>query len=292
MKQPDTRPADDTPPSSSIITRVTGEESMTAIAPLLRFRNLVRELAITDFKLKYQGLALGYVWSLAKPLMLFAVLYLVFTRLIRLGDTVPHYALYLLLGVVLWSYFLESTLVAMVSVVDRGDLIRKVYFPRLVIPIATSISSLITLGLNLLVAFVFIAVTGVGFRPTLPLFALLLIELYVLSLGCSLLLAALYVKFRDIRPIWEVGLQLLFYASPIIYPLTIVPKRFAGIMALSPIAQIVEDSRKVLITPQALSTVDYVQWPFALLPYLIPPAVLVLGYWYFNSTAAKFAEEL
>jgi ABC-2 type transport system permease protein len=265
---------------------------MAAIAPLLRFRNLVRELAITDFKLKYQGLALGYVWSLAKPLMLFAVLYLVFTRLIRLGDTVPHYALYLLLGVVLWSYFLESTLVAMVSVVDRGDLIRKVYFPRLVIPIATSISSLITLGLNLLVAFVFIAVTGVGFRPTLPLFALLLIELYVLSLGCSLLLAALYVKFRDIRPIWEVGLQLLFYASPIIYPLTIVPKRFAGIMALSPIAQIVEDSRKVLITPQALSTVDYVQWPFALLPYLIPPVVLVLGYWYFNSTAAKFAEEL
>ena len=262
------------------------------IAPVFRFRNLVRELAITDFKLKYQGLALGYIWSLAKPLMLFAVLYFVFTRLIRLGDAVPNYALYLLLGVVLWSYFLESTLVAMVSIVDRGDLIRKVYFPRIVIPIATSISSLITLGLNLLVVFVFIAVTGVGFRPTLPLFALLLIELYVLSLGCSLLLAALYVRFRDLRPIWEVGLQLLFYASPIIYPLTIVPKRFAGLMAMSPIAQIVEDSRKVLITPQALSTVDYVQWPLALFPYLIAPAVLVLGYWYFNSTAAKFAEEL
>lgn len=259
---------------------------------LHRTRTLVRELAITDFKLKYQGLALGYIWSLAKPLMLFAVLYFVFTRLIRLGDAIPHYAIYLLLGVVLWSYFLESTLVAMVSVVDRGDLIRKVYFPRLVIPIATSISSLITLGLNLLVVFVFIAVTGVGFRPVLPLFALLLIELYVLSLGCSLLLAALYVRFRDIRPIWEVGLQLLFYASPIIYPLTIVPKRFAGFMAMSPIAQIIEDSRKVLITPQALSTADLVQWPLALLPYLIPPVVLVAGYWYFESAAAKFAEEL
>lgn len=262
------------------------------ISPVLRFRNLVRELAITDFKLKYQGLALGYIWSLAKPLMLFAVLYLVFTRLIRLGDAIPHYAIYLLLGVVLWSYFLESTLVAMVSVVDRGDLIRKVYFPRLVIPIATSISSLITLGLNLLVVFVFIAVTGVGFRVNLPLFALLLIELYFLSLGCSLLLAALYVRFRDIRPVWEVGMQLLFYASPIIYPLTIVPKRFASLMSMSPIAQIVEDSRKVLITPQALSTVDYVPMPLALLPYLIPPVVLVVGYWYFNSAAAKFAEEL
>jgi ABC-2 type transport system permease protein len=259
---------------------------------LHRTRTLVRELAITDFKLKYQGLALGYIWSLAKPLMLFAVLYFVFTRLIRLGDAIPHYAIYLLLGVVLWSYFLESTLVAMVSVVDRGDLIRKVYFPRLVIPIATSLSSLITLGLNLVVVFAFIAFTGVGFRPALPLFALLLIELYVLSLGCSLLLAALYVRFRDIRPIWEVGLQLLFYASPIIYPLTIVPKRFAGIMSMSPIAQIIEDSRKVLITPQALSTGDLVSWPLALLPYLIPPIVLVAGYWYFESAAAKFAEEL
>jgi ABC-2 type transport system permease protein len=262
------------------------------ITPFLRFRNLVRELAITDFKLKYQGLALGYLWSLAKPLMLFAVLYFVFTRLIRIGDAIPNYAIYLLLGVVLWSYFLESTLVAMVSVVDRGDLIRKVYFPRIVIPIATSISSLITLGLNLVVVFVFIAITGIGFQPTLPLFLLLLIELYVLSLGSSLLLAALYVRFRDLRPIWEVSLQLLFYATPIIYPLTIVPKRIAGIMALSPIAQIVEDSRKVLITAQAPSTTDLVHGPLALLPYLIPPVVLVAGYLYFESAAAKFAEEL
>ena len=224
--------------------------------------------------------------------MLFAVLYFVFTRLIRLGDAIPHYAVYLLLGVVLWSYFLESTQVAMVSVVDRGDLIRKVYFPRIVIPIATSISSLITLGLNLVVVFGFIAFTGIGFRPSLPLFALLLIELYLLSLGSSLLLAALYVRFRDLRPIWEVSLQLLFYASPIIYPLTLVPARFAGIMSMSPIAQIVEDSRKVLITTQALSTSDYVGWPWALLPYLIPPVVVVAGYFYFESAAAKFAEEL
>jgi ABC-2 type transport system permease protein len=259
---------------------------------LHRTRTLVRELAITDFKLKYQGLALGYVWSLAKPLMLFAVLYFVFTRLIRLGDSVQNYALYLLLGVVLWSYFFESTTVAMVSVVDRRDLIRKVYFPRIVIPIATSITSLITLGLNLLVVFVFVAITGIGFRITLPLLILLLVELYVLSLGFSLLLAALYVKFRDLRPIWEVGLQLLFYATPIIYPLTIVPRKFAALMALNPIAQIIEDSRKLLVTPQAMSTVDYVQFPLALIPYLIPPAVLVLGYWYFESTAAQFAEEL
>ncbi len=262
------------------------------MSTVARFRGLVREIAITDFKLKYQGLALGYLWSLAKPLMLFAVLYFVFTRLIRLGNDVPHYAAYLLIGVVLWSYFVESTLLAMVSIVDRGDLIRKVYFPRLAIPMATSLSSLITFAINLVVAFGFIIFSGVGFQLTLPLFVLLLLELYVLSLGSSLLLAALYVRFRDLKPIWEVGLQLLFYATPIIYPLTLVPKRFAAIMSLNPMAQIVEDSRKVLITPQALSTVDYIQWPFALIPYVIPPLVLVLGYWYFESTAAKFAEDL
>jgi ABC-2 type transport system permease protein len=214
------------------------------MSTFVRFRSLVREIAITDFKLKYQGLALGYLWSLAKPLMLF------------------------------------------------GDLIRKVYFPRLVIPIATSLSSLITFAINLAVAFGFIIATGVGFQVTLPLFLLLLLELYVLSLGSSLLLAALYVRFRDIKPIWEVGLQLLFYATPIIYPLTLVPNRFAAVMSLSPIAQIIEDSRKVLITPQALSTVDYIPWPFALIPYVIPPLVLALGYWYFEAAAAKFAEDL
>lgn len=259
---------------------------------LHRTRTLVRELAVTDFKLKYQGLALGYVWSLAKPLMLFTVLYLVFTKLIRIGDAVPHYALYLLVGVILWSYFFESTTIAMSSVVERRDLIRKVYFPRIVIPIATSITSVMTLGLNLLVVLVFIGVTGIGFKVTLPLFALLLLELYVLSLGFSLLLAALYVRFRDLRPIWEVGLQLLFYASPIIYPLTLVPKRVASVMSLSPIAQIVEDSRKLLVTDKAMSTADYVHWPLALIPYIIPPIVLIAGYWYFESTAAKFAEEL
>jgi ABC-2 type transport system permease protein len=193
---------------------------------------------------------------------------------------------------VLWSYFLESTLLAMVSVVDRGDLIRKVYFPRLVIPIAASLTSLITFVINLVVVFGFVIATGVPVQPTSPLFVLLLLELYVLSLGCSLLLAALYVRFRDLRPIWEVSLQLLFYASPIIYPLTLVPARFAAIISLSPIAQIIEDSRRVLFSPQALSTHDYVQFPFFLIPYLIPPIALFVGYWYFESTAAKFAEEL
>lgn len=261
------------------------------LAWFLRYGSMIREIAVTDFKLKYQGSVLGYVWSFAKPLMLFAILYFVFTRLFRIGGSVPHYGQYLLLGIVLWSYFVDATIVAMVSVVDRSDLIRKVYFPRIVIPIAASVSSLITLVLNLAVIFVFIGVARIGPQITSPLFLLLLLELYVFSLGCSLLLAALYVRFRDFRHIWEVLLQLLFYLSPIIYPLTFAG-RFAPVMALSPIAQIVEDSRKILITPATRTVTDILPWPFAAVPYLIPVLLVILGYWYFEASAARFAEEL
>jgi ABC-2 type transport system permease protein len=262
------------------------------LASLLQSRYLIRELAFTAFKLKYQGSVLGYAWSVAKPLFLFAVLYVVFTRFIRIGGGIPHYGLYLLLGIVLWSYFADSTSVAMNSIVERGDLIRKVYFPRIVIPVASSITSLLTLLLNLLVIFVFIVASGVGFRTSALLFVPLLLELYVVSLGCSLLLAALFVKFRDFSHIWELGLQMLFYASPIIYPLSLIPVKLRPLLALNPIGQIVEDSRRALITPGTLNSGEILHWPFLLIPYLAPLLLLVVGYWYFESAAAQFAEEL
>jgi ABC-2 type transport system permease protein len=255
------------------------------------YGGMIREIAFTDFKLKYQGSVLGYLWSFAKPLMLFAILYFVFTRVFKVGGSVPFYGHYLLLGIVLWSYFVDATVVAMVSVVDRGDLIRKVYFPRIIIPIAASISALITLVLNLAVLMVFIAFGHIGFHVTAPLLVPLLLELYLLSLGCSLLLAALYVRFRDFRHIWEVFLQMFFYASPILYPLAIAG-RYGRFMVLSPIAQIVEDARKVMITPETKSAIDLLPWPVVLVPYLVPLIILAAGYWYFEATAAKFAEEL
>jgi ABC-2 type transport system permease protein len=259
----------------------------------MAYKDLVRELAVTDFKLKYQGSVLGYLWSFAKPLMLFAVLYVVFTRFVRFGGgTIEHYSLYLLLGIVLWSYFTDSTNAAMGSIVDRGDLIRKVYFPRIVIVIAASISSLITLVLNLAVVFIFVLVARIPFHFSLPLLLLLVVELYVLSLGCSLLLSALYVKFRDIRHIWEVGLQILFYASPIIYPLSIVPHNFVPVLTLSPVTQIIQDARWLLITPRSVTATDTLHLPWVLVPYLLPLVILWVGYSYFKRTAAAFAEEI
>ncbi|MBO0835407.1 MAG: ABC transporter permease [Actinobacteria bacterium] len=253
---------------------------------------MIRELAVTEFKLKYQGSVLGYVWSVVKPLLMFAVLYVVFTHIVRVGGSIPHYAQQLLLGIVLWTFFVDSTLVAMSSIVDRGELLRKVYFPRIVIPVSTSISALITLVLNFLVVLVFIFIARIPLRPSGLLLLPLLLELYVLGLGASLLLAALYVRFRDFKHIWEVLVQALFYATPIIYPLSLLPAGLGPLFALSPIAQIVEDARQALISPAAVSSAQVLHWPWLLVPYLIPVAVFLIGYRYFQSAAASFAEEV
>jgi ABC-2 type transport system permease protein len=257
-----------------------------------RHLDLIRELAVTEFKLKYQGSVLGYVWSIVKPLLMFAVLYIVFTHVLRVGRSVPHYAQQLLLGIVLWTFFIDSTLGAMSSIVDRGELLRKVYFPRIVIPVSTTISAMITLVLNLVVVLVFIVAARVPLRVSGLLLIPILIELYVLGLGCSLLLAALYVRFRDLKHIWEVLMQAVFYATPIIYPLSVIPIRFAPIVALSPVAQIVQDARQVLISADAVTSAGVLHWPLLLVPYLLPIAVLLTGYRYFKSAAASFAEEI
>ena len=259
--------------------------------------DLTRELAITDFKLKYQGSVLGYVWSFAKPMMLFAVLYVVFTRFIPLGKGVAHYPLYLLLGIVLWTYFADSTATAMGSIVDRGDLIRKVYFPRIVILIAASLSSVITLVLNLLVIMVFLLIARLPFHINGLWFFALIAEMYVLSLGCALFLSAAYVKFRDFRHIWEVALQILFYGSAIIYPLASgsslgISKRIVPYILINPIAQIVQDARHLLITNTAYTAHDKLHGAIMFVPYVLPVIVLVIGYAVFMKAAPKFAEEI
>ena len=255
------------------------------------FWNLVRELAITDFKIKYQGSVLGYAWSIAKPLAMFGVLYLVFTVFVRIGSSLPHYALYLLLGIVLWTYFADTTTLAMRSVADKGDLMRKVYFPRITIILSASISALITLTLNMLIVVVFMMISGVNPGWGAVTFMLLLVELYVLCLGVSLILSALYVKFRDIGHIWEVLLQLLFYASAIIYPLSIVPVKYQKLVLLDPVTQIIQDSRLVLITPEAITVQTVLHGPLAVLPYIIPFVLTIIGFIYFEKSAKNFAEE-
>jgi ABC-2 type transport system permease protein len=274
--------------SVALSNRTTKMESASS----RHYWNLIRELAAADFKLKYQGSVFGYLWSLMKPLAIFGVLYLVFTVFVRIGSKIPHYPLYLLMGIVLWNYFSEATFNGMRCIVDKSDLIRKVYFPRIIILFSSSVSAFITLLLNLVIIFVFMVILRVVPTASAPLFALLIFELYLLALGLSFFLGAFYVKYRDFAYIWEVLLQLLFYASAIIYPLSIIPEKYQKFLALSPITQIIQDSRKVLISNQTLSVGDILHGPARFIPYLIPLILVILGFIYFQRAASRFAEDV
>ncbi|MDO8507927.1 MAG: ABC transporter permease [bacterium] len=256
------------------------------------YANLIRELAITDFKLKYKGSFFGYLWSLVKPLLLFLVLYTVFTKIFKLGNSIPDYPVYLLLGITLWGFFAETTNLCMNSIVGRGDLIRKVYFPKLILPVSSSISSLITLVLNLFVVFGFALYTHVPLTINLLLLPLVILEFYVLVLGVSFFLASLFVRFRDVGHIWDVLLQALFYATPIIYPLTLVPNRLLKIIMLNPVAQIIQDFRRIVISPKIESSVSVNGIVLGLFPYVFTVVVFIVGYFIFQKMAVKFAEEV
>jgi ABC-2 type transport system permease protein len=199
--------------------------------------------------------------------------------------------MYLLLGVVLWGFFVDTTSICMSSIVANGDLIRKIYFPRIILPIAMTITSLITLTLNLIVVFGFAAFSHAQFNWQIIFFPALLIEYYLFVLGVSFFLSSMYVRFRDIGPIWEVVAQTLFYATPILYSMSLIPGSFQKIIMLNPAAQIIQDARFQIVTPSA-DTAVRVLGSYFFIPYLLVLIVFVSGYFLFQKMAARFAEEV
>lgn len=260
------------------------------------YKTLLKQLVVTDFKLRYQGSVLGYMWSLLRPMMLFGVLYVVFTYVIPLGKDIPHYSAYLLLGIVVWSFFTEATSMGLNSIVSRGDLLRKVKISKPAILLSAVISAGVNFSLNLVVLLVFMIINGVDISWSwLWAAPLLIIELIVFSIGLAALLSALYVKFRDIAPIWEVCLQILFYATPIIYPLSNVANMriIPDLMSMNPLAQIIQDLRYIFITPQTLTTHSILHnGLIELVPFIIVIVVFSFGLWYFMKRQDKFVEEL
>jgi len=246
---------------------------------------LIRELAINDFKLKYNNSILWYFWSLLRPLALFGILYLVFSVFMRFGGGVENYQFYLLIGIILWMFFYEMTILSMQSIVAKANLVKKIYVPKIIIVIATSLTCLMTFLLNLVVFFIFMLIFGLKFQFSLWLLPVYLLELYLFSFGLSLILATLFVWFRDLAHIWEILLQILFYATPIIYPLSVVPLKFQKVAFLNPVAQIIQDIREIVMGGQVLSPCFW----------LAPAAtivLLVLGLIVFNKKSKYFAEEV
>lgn len=261
-------------------------------------RILLRELVITDFKLRYQGSVLGYVWSLLKPLLLFTILYVVFVEFLQFdrNSGIDHFGVYLLLGVVLWSFFTEATSQGMAAIVSRGDLIRKINFPKYIIVISGTLSALINLMLNMAVVFGFILFNGVELRLSMLLLPLSILELYVFALAVAFLLSALYVKYRDISHLWEVFLQGAFYATPILYSISMVvmySETAAQLLLLNPVAQIIQDARYNTITDKTQTTWSMIQNDFIVfIPYVIVLVMIVFAVWYFKKSQPYFAENV
>jgi ABC-2 type transport system permease protein len=272
-------------------------DSITGLRNRYRYSTiLLRQLVVTDFKLRYQNSALGYAWSLVRPLVLFAILLTVFGFILKIGSTIPHYPIYLLVGIVLWNFFAEATNTGLQAIVGRGDLIRKLDFPRYTIVVAGSISALINLGLSLIVVFIFLAFSGVHLTPIALLFPILVLELYLLALALAFFLSALYVKYRDITYMWELFMQAAFYATPIIYPMAVVVsknKLIAKIILLNPMAQIIQDARYVLVSPQTVVLSDVVHsWYVIAFPIFIVLATIVAATYYFRKSSKDFAENV
>jgi ABC-2 type transport system permease protein len=274
--------------------RVAGPKAMSG--DLGRFWHLTLTLAYTDWKLRFFGSVLGYLWSLLRPLMLFGILYFVFSLIVRIGDEVENYPLVLLVGVVLFSYFGEVTSDCVQCVVDREQLVRKVSFPRMVVPLSVALSGSFSLMLNLVAVAVFVGASGVEPRLTWLLLPVPLLLLIVLAAGVGMLVSALYVPFRDVRPIWDVSLQGLFYATPIFFPIQFVigqGELLTKLVLVNPLADIIVEARHLLLGAEAPSVSDAAgSSAFLLIPLAVFVGAVLLGFSVFNRLAPRAAEDL
>jgi len=261
-----------------------------------RFFDLLWLMSTTEFKRTYFGTVLGYVWSLIRPLMLFGVLLFVFTQVFKIGSGLPYYPVLLLLGIVLFTFFQEATQAAVTSVVSQEGVVRKTQFPRLVIPLTVVLTAIFNLCLNLVIVFAFILAWGVDPMWTWLLFIPALAVLFVLTAAMSMMLSVLYVRFRDVAIIWTVLAQMLFYATPILYPLGkpgLDDPSIEEILMLNPLAAIFEQIRVWMLEPNAPSAVEAAGGALHLLPAVaIFVAICVYGAWVFNRDAPRIAEEL
>ena len=258
-----------------------------------RFFDLLTLISVTDFKKTYFDTALGYVWSLIRPLMLFAVLLFVFTQIFRIGSAVDHYPVMLLFNIVVFGFFQEATIASVVSVVSQEGVVRKTQFPRLVIPLSVVLTALFNLGVNLVVVLVFLLAAGVFPMWTWLLFPLVLFGLLILTTGVSMILSSLYVRYRDVAIIWSVGATMLFYATPVLYPLEVVPPKYHDLLLLNPLTVLFEQARVWVIDPSAPTAVEAAGGWVHLLPSVaIFISICAFAVWIFNHEAPRVAEDL
>lgn len=258
-----------------------------------RFWSLVWLIATTDFRLSYFGSALGYVWSLFRPLLLFAVLYTVFSKVAKIGDDITNYPVLLLMNIMFYNFFSDATNGCVTAIVFRENLVRKMQFPRMVMPIATVLTAFFNLLSAMVVVFAFMLIYGVDPMWTWLLLPVGLAPLVLLSMGIGLLVSALFVRFRDVQPIWAVFSTALFYASPVLYTIDNVNDEVKSVLQHNPLTGILEMLRKWMVDPEAPGGITALGgYSSAIVPVLSCIVIIVLGVVVFNRESKRAAEML
>jgi ABC-2 type transport system permease protein len=259
-----------------------------------RFFDLLWLTSRTEFKLGYHGTVLGFAWSFARPIMLFAILLVVFTQVFRLGSEVDNYAPMLLLNILLFQFFSQATEQASSSVVRSESVVRKMQFPRLAIPLAVVLTNILQLALSLIVVFAFMLIYGVDPLWTWLLFPVALAALVLLTTAVAMLLSVAYVRIRDIGIIWSVVATALFYACPILYPFEKAPSAFQDLIMLNPLTPIFLQIREWVLDPNAPGAIEAAHGNALLLlaPITIALAACVAAPLVFAREAPRVAEEL
>jgi ABC-2 type transport system permease protein len=277
------------------VTEATGYLRETRARRLAHYARVLRVIVLAEFKLKYAGSALGYVWSVVKPVSLFLVLYLIFGRVFELDSLSPFYGMALLMGIVLFTFFADATSQGMVALVHRESLLRRMRFPRVIIPTAATLTAAMTFAINALVVVGFIAWERITPQLDWLLLVPLLLELYVFVLGLALILATLFVSLRDMGQVWELGAQLLLYLSPVVYPVTLVEKLWIQeAMFLFPFTQVLQDVRALVLYDDSSGMTVTASGAFGGLGRLVPIAITLVvfafGYALFKRNEPWLAE--
>jgi ABC-2 type transport system permease protein len=258
-------------------------------------RRVLRVIVSVEFKLKYSDSVLGYVWSIARPLAYFSVIWVLLGGIFGGGVQIPNYPLYLLLGIVIFTYFVDAVGLQMASIVSGGGLLRKIYFPRLIIPLSATGTATMTFAVNTLAVVVFIAASRLTPEATWLLIPPLLLELYLFMLGFGLFLAMAYTRFRDVGQLWDLGAQLLFFALPVMYSISFLSTPYQKVVMLNPVAQVMQDIRRIILGPELDPQTIAAVWGFRearAIPAAIAVGTFVVGLLLFQKDSKNFAERV
>lgn len=258
-----------------------------------RFCTLVWLLARTEFKLRYAGSLLGPLWGLLRPMAIFGVLYVVFTEVIRFGEQTEHYAPLLLFNIMLFFFFSDATTTALRSLVRNERMVRKTQFPRAAIPIASVLTHCFNLGFNLAVVMAFLGILGVPARSTWLLIPVAIALLVLLTVCVAALLSSLYARYRDVEQIWSgVATRVLFYGSPVLFPIEFVPEGFRHFVLFNPLAPLLVEGRRWVFDPDAPGLGDVASGAEVIIPIAVFALTCFAGIAVFVRRAPRVAEGL